>query len=307
MGKNLNSNLTKAKKEKNDEFYTQYVDVEKELSHYTAHFKDKVVYCNCDNPIESNFCKYFISNFEILGLKKLIVSCYVKDNLGCYLEYEGNEIIIKKFKSDGDFKSEECIELLKQADIVVTNPPFSLFREYVAQLVEYNKKFLIVGHQNAITYKGIFPLIKNNKLWLGIDNGGIKWFKVQNHYDIETKTRIKIEEGQKYFSMGSVIWFTNLNNIKQHTKVLLSKTYFGNEIEYPTYDNYNAIEVSKVANIPKDFKGNMGVPITFIDKYNSEQFEILKLGKSNDNKLLEINGKYPYARIIIKHKELINK
>jgi hypothetical protein len=208
--------------------------------------------------------------------------------------------------------------LLTQADIIVTNPPFSLFREYVAQLIEHDKKFLIIGNQNVITYKEIFKLIKENKLWAGVDNGGTKWFKVPDHYDIQTETRIKTVDGQKYFSMGSVFWFTNLDNRKRHEDIILYKTYYGNESEYPTYDNYDAIEVNKVANIPMDYKGFMGVPITFVDKYNPEQFEILGMASSagyneevvgipflgdKDARPL-INGKNTFARVIIRNRKI---
>ena len=236
------------------------------------------------------------------------------------LEYNGDkngdkipnpeEIGIHHLKGDGDFRSAESIELLKEADIVVTNPPFSLFREYVAQLVEYDKKFLILGHQNAIIYKEIFKYIKENKLWLGVDNGGTKWFNVSHHYDIETESRKKLENGKKYFSMGGIVWFTNLDNRKRHEDIILYKTYYGNENEYPTYDNYEAIEVSKVADIPMDFKGVMGVPITFIDKYNPEQFEILGIDRVLVEELtgkvsrFKINDKEIYARVIIKNKRI---
>src|SRR3989339_1150754 len=221
--KSSNKNLHQASKAKKDEFYTQLSDIEKELGHYKKHFKGKVVFCNCDDPRVSNFFHYFSNNFENLGLKKLIATCYKNQNAdlfsqnkvekAIYLEYTGdkngdkipelNEIGIKELKGDGDFRSEECIELLKQADIVVTNPPFSLFREYVAQLMEYNKKFLIIGNQNNFTYKEIFKLLKENRVWAGVDNGGTKWFRVPNNYDITTESRKKIENGQKFFSMGN--------------------------------------------------------------------------------------------------------
>lgn len=324
--KSLNNNLAKAKKNKNDEFYTQLVDIENELKHYKNHFKDKTVYCNCDDPRVSNFFHYFSYNFENLGLKKLITTCYKNQNMelfsqnsserAIYLEYNGDkngdkvpnptEIGIKLLKGDGDFRSPESIELLKQADIVVTNPPFSLFREYVAQLVEYNKKFLIIGDQNAIAYKEIFKLIKENKIWLGVDNGGTKWFQVPNHYNIKTESRKKTENGIQYFSKGSIVWFTNLDHDKRHEDLILYKTY--NEAEYPKYDNYDAINVDKTSDIPIDYKGAMGVPITFLDKYNPEQFEIIKSMASTtiDESSAGypfINGVRKYARIVIKHKE----
>ena len=324
--KSLNNNLAKAKKNKNDEFYTQLIDIENELKHYKNHFKDKTVYCNCDDPRVSNFFHYFSYNFENLGLKKLITTCYKNQNMelfsknnserAIYLEYNGDkngdkvpnptEIGIKLLKGDGDFRSPESIELLKQADIVVTNPPFSLFREYVAQLVEYNKKFLIIGDQNAIAYKEIFKLIKENKIWLGVDNGGTKWFQVPNHYNIKTESRKKTENGIQYFSKGSIVWFTNLDHDKRHEDLILYKTY--NEAEYPKYDNYDAINVDKTSDIPIDYKGAMGVPITFLDKYNPEQFEIIKSMASTtiDESSAGypfINGVRKYARIVIKHKE----
>jgi hypothetical protein len=281
-----------------------------------------------------------------LELKKLIATCYKNQNMdlfsdhksekAIYLEYNGDkngdnipnpeEIGIKQLKGDGDFRSQESIELLKQADIVVTNPPFSLFREYVAQLIEYDKKFLIIGNQNNLTYKEIFKLVKENKIWTGVDNGGTKWFKVPDHYDIETETRIKIENSQKYFSMGSVYWFTNLDLSKRHEDLILYKTYTPEK--YPKYDNYDAIEVSKVTEIPIDFKGAMGVPITFLDKHNPEQFEILGItDRENDSGLktkiytnndvpnpgdlnrrgaikIGDNYKSTYARLLIKNKKL---
>ncbi len=333
MAKSLNSTLRKAGKEKNDEFYTQLTDIEKELRHYKDHFRDKVVFCNCDDPRISNFFHYFSYNFEALGLKKLITTCYKNQNMdlfsehksekAIYLEYNGDknddripnpeEIGIIELNGDGDFRSAESIELLKQADIVVTNPPFSLFREYVAQLIEYDKKFLIVGNQNAITYRETFELLKANKIWLGIDNGGTKWFQVPDHYNINTKSRIKTENNKQYFSMGSVVWFTNLHNRKRNENLLLYKTY--NSTDYPKYDNYEAINVDKVADIPIDYKEIMGVPITFLDKYNPNQFELLGImntGEENTGiRHIDsahgrplVNGVEKYLRILIKSKEI---
>jgi hypothetical protein len=319
--KSQNSSLHKAKNSKKDEFYTQLNDIDRELKHYRSHFKDKVVYCNCDDPRISNFFHYFSYNFEKLGLKKLIATCYQNQDAdlfskndsdkAVYLEYNGDkngnnvpdptEIGIIDLKGDGDFRSEESIELLKQSDIVITNPPFSLFREYVAQLIEYEKDFLIIGHQNAITYKEIFKLIKKDKLWLGAENGGTKWFEVNEDYDIATESRKKIENGKKYFSMGNVVWFTNLDISKRHEDLILYKKY--DEEEYPKYDNYDGINVNKVAEIPVDFEGKMGVPITFLYKYNPSQFEIVKFRKGDDNKDLAINGKCPYFRILIQKKK----
>jgi hypothetical protein len=330
MAKSLNNNLKKAKAEKNDEFYTQLTDIEKEMRHYKDHFKNKTIFCNCDDPRISNFFHYFSYNFENLELKKLITTCYKnqdanlfsvhKSEKAIYLEYTGDkngdkipnpeEIGIHSLKGDGDFRSDESIKLLKQSDIVVTNPPFSLFREYVSQLIEHDKKFIIIGNQNNFTYKEIFKLVKENRIWAGVDNGGTKWFKVPNHYEIQTETRIKTENGEKYFSMGSVYWFTNLDTKKRHEDIILYKKYKGNENEYPTYDNYNAINVNKVADIPIDYKGLMGVPITFIDKYNPKQFEIIGIDRVLVEELtgkvsrFRINNKEIYARIIIKNKKL---
>ena len=292
MAKNGNSSLERAKKQKKDEFYTRLEDIERELAHYKQHFKGKTVLCNCDDPRISNFFHYFSYQFETLGLKRLITTCYKNQERDLFsqndseraiwLEYTGDkngnrvpdpeEIGIRYLKGDGDFRSEECIELLKQADIVVTNPPFSLFREYVAQLVKYDKKFLIIGGQNAAIYKEIFPLIQQNKLWLGYGCGDMA-FKVPASYE-ERETRFWIDEhGQKWRSLGNICWFTNLEIPKQNDEFVLWKEYTPEE--YPTYLNYDAIEVSKTSEIPKDYDGKMGVPITFLDKYNPEQFEIL--------------------------------
>jgi len=286
-----NKNLQKAKNSKKDEFYTQLSDIEKELKHYQQHFKDKVIYCNCDNPHISNFFYYFSYNFEKLGLKKLVTTCYKNQNMdlfnqndskrAIYSEYKGDnvqnpeKIGIKYLKGDGDFRSQETIELLKQSDIVVTNPPFSLFREYVAQLIEYNKKFVIIGHQNIISYKEIFKLIKDNKIWLGYGfNGGVAYFINPHYKDYATAGNHK--EGM--IRVSGVNWFTNLDINKRHEDLILYKKYYGNEEYYPKYDNYNAINIDKTKDIPMDYKGAMGVPITFMNKYNPEQFEIIALG-----------------------------
>jgi len=326
-----NKFLTNAKNAKNDEFYTILSDIEKELRHYKRHFKNKVVFCNCDDPRISNFFHYFSYNFEKLGLKKLITTCYKNQNMNLfsqhdteraiYLEYEGDknknnvpdteEIGIKQLKEDGDFRSKESIELLKQSDIVVTNPPFSLFREYVAQLMEYNKKFLIIGTWNAITYKEIFPLIKENKVWIGINsNRNFSGFIVPKHYPLDgTEARID-ENGNRVVSSNNTCWFTNLDNAKRHEELILYKKY--NPEEYPTYDNYNAIEVSKTNDIPIDYKGVMGVPITFMNKHNPEQFEIVGCSYSygepkgyhinGKDFSVSINGKQIYKRLFIKKK-----
>ena len=286
--------LKEAKKNKNDEFYTQLVDIESELQHYKTHFKDKRVYCNCDDARISNFFNYFAANFEKLGLRKLITSCYKKQEMDLLnfnieekekafsFEYTGTEKTtdIVHFKGDGDFRSAESIELLKQSDIVVTNPPFSLFREHVAQLVKYEKKFLIIGNINAITYKEIFKLIKENKAWLGINLGrGISGFIVPEHYELYgTEARID-EAGNRIVSPNNCLWLTNLDNFKRHEDIPLIKKYVGNETEYPKYDNYDGINVNKTKDIPLDYKGFMGVPITFLHKFNPDQFEIIKFRK----------------------------
>ena len=308
-----NTNLHSAKKAKNDEFYTQLTDIEKEMKHYKNFFKGKVVYCNCDDARESNFFKYFSMNFEFLGLKKLITTGYKEDGKGVVLIYEGDkngnrtvedsEIIVRELEGNGDFRSEECIEFLKECDVVVTNPPFSLFREYVAQLMEYEKKFIIIGNMNAITYKEIFPYIKNNELWLGATGIKDMSFKVPPYYEAR-ETRFWIDDnGQHWRSLGNGCWFTNVSHTRRNTPLDLFRTY--NETEYSKYDNYNAIEVSKVDNIPMDYNGVMGVPITFLDKYCPTQFEII--GIANNVRwigdfpcLTIIKGKKVYNRILIK-------
>ncbi len=327
---NKNKHLRKANKSKNDEFYTQLTDIEKELRHYKDHFKGKVVFCNCDDPRVSNFFHYFSNNFEHLGLKKLIATCYKNQNRdlfsthdserAIYLEYNGDrdgnkvpdpeEIGIKQLKGDGDFRSAESIELLKQADIVITNPPFSLFREYVEQLMEYDKKFLIIGNLNAITYKEIFKLIKENKIWLGqtLDGRNI-WFRIPDSYE----KFHKIEDGTKYAFVAGPVWFTNLDITKRHEDLILYKTY--NETEYPKYDHYDAINVDRTKNIPLDYEGAIGVPITFLNKYNPEQFEIIDglnrysildgpTEETRGKYLAQVNGKPIYVRVVIKNKRL---
>jgi len=290
MNKKLNKNLHKANVEKNDEFYTQLTDIEKETRHYKEHFKNKVIFCNCDDPEDSNFWNYFALNFEFLGLKKLVATHFETEKPSYKLEIINDinkdgkinkkDTIKTPLKQNGDFRSPECIEILKGADIVVTNPPFSLFREYISQLIEYKKEFLIIGNQNALTNKEIFELIKKNKIWLGVDNGGTKWFKVPSNYDIATESRKKIEDGRKFFSLGTIAWVTNLDNQKRHENLLLYKKY--NTKEYPNYKNYEAINVDKVKEIPMDYTGVMGVPLTFLGKYNPNQFEIIGQTHSGD-------------------------
>ena len=333
-----NASLQRAAKAKADEFYTQLPDIEAELKHYKEHFKGKKILCNCDDPFESNFFKYFAMNFNHLGLAKLTATSYVdspiaegqlplfevqglgvrqgegkkpyKMEISEVHDEDGNQAIdladveyllknqrntLSLLEGDGDFRSQECIELLKDADIVVTNPPFSLFREYVAQLVEFNKKFIIIGNKNSITYKEIFSLIKAGQLWLGYRNiNQDMWFIVPEDYDFE-----KVVDGKRLkHIMGC--WFTNLDTTKRHESLTFYRQF--DPRAYPQYDNYDAINVDKVAEIPYDFDGVMGVPITFLDKYNPDQFEIVKFRKGNDDKDLAIKGKTPYFRILIKRK-----
>jgi len=307
---NANRNLTKAKSAKNDEFFTQLSDIEKELKYYKNHFKGKIVFCNCDDPEYSNFWKYFELNFEHLELKKLIATHFHTDRKTYKLEIIGDinsdgkinkaDIIKTELNENGDFRSPECIELLKEADIIVTNPPFSLFREYIAQLMEYKKKFLVIGNMNAITYKEVFKYIKDNKLWLGAgkNDGRNIWYEVPKTYPIFHK-----EENNKFYAfVAGTVWFTNLTHSKRNEELILYKRY--NPSDYPEYDNYDAINIDKVKDIPVDYDGVMGVPISFLNKHNPEQFEIIRFRKGNDEKDLSVNGKCPYFRILIKHREL---
>ncbi len=353
-----NKSLHTAMKAKKDEFYTQLSDIENELRHYTQHFKEKTVLCNCDDPYESNFFKYFALNFNALGLKKLICTCYngspisqlelpfdnmmnengeiekvayvlelteVKDLTGDGATgLEDVRLFLKKnpplrLSGNGDFRSAECIALLKEADIVVTNPPFSLFREYVAQLIEYDKKFLIIGNQNAITYKELFPLIKDNKMWLGFHSGHTlfavpDYYEIPDFYDKGDKQKLRSngyivdENGKLWRNIGNICWFTNLDHNKRHEPLDLYKHYTPEE--YPKYDNYDAINVDKVSDIPCDYVGVMGVPITFLDKYCPEQFEIVEFRKGKDGRDLVYSRRsdrqtdrqtvQPYFRILIR-------
>ena len=334
-----NNILQAAKNLKDDEFYTTYESIEEELSHYYKHFKNKVVLCNCDDPFESNFCKFFLKNFNVLGLKRLIctsyynskiarkkfITCNKKDkvkriNYGYVLdvhhigegEVEFTDEYIERWlkevnpisvlEGDGDFRSEECIEFLKEADIVVTNPPFSLFKELVSLIYKFKKKFLVIGNQNAITYKEIFPLIQNNEAWVGYRFGEMK-FRVPND-SVPRKTRFWIDEtGQKWRSLGNAMWLTNLDIDKRYRKLELTKKY--NPEEYPCFDNYDAIYVRRVDDIPMDYTGIMGVPITIINKYDSEQFELIgeaNHGSDNEFDLFKpiVNNKYIFKRILIR-------
>jgi len=323
-----NRNLNRARAVKNDEFYTQLSDIERELTHYKDHFFGKVVLCNCDDPWVSNFFNYFSRNFEFLRLKKLIATCYKNQERDVFsrhdseraisLEYDGDrnqnrmpdpdEIGIKPLHGDGDFRSGECVALLRQADIVVTNPPFSLFREYVNQLIEHGKKFLILGSMNAITYKEIFRHVMVDKIWLGVNNGAKK-FGVPD----DAEKFSDIQNGKKIVNMGNVGWYTNLDVAKRHENLVLYKRYSPDE--YPRFDNYDAINVDKTKDIPANYAGVMGVPISFLDKYNPDQFEIIGLASGNIQGLAGIpssigrdgpyiNGKLKYGRIFIRHKQV---
>lgn len=327
-----NKSLRLANVAKNDEFYTQLSDIEKELKYYKEHFKDKVVLCNCDDPRVSNFFHYFSYNFNQLGLKNLITICYKSQNFdlfsqndsekAIYLEYKGDkngdrvpnpeEIGIKQLKGDGDFRSKECIELLKQADIVVTNPPFSLFREYVAQLIKYEKKFIIMGNMNSLHKKEIFNLLMENKIWTGYGFNLTCEFVLPDHY----QKWVRIENGKKFGKVPAITWFTNLDTHKRHETMILWKKYTSEE--YPKYDNLDAIEVGKVSEIPVDYFGMMGVPDTFLEKYNPDMFELIGIPTGNSGKTIGVTKNYrgrtdisltqngktscPYSRIIIKRK-----
>lgn len=295
MAKKANSNLAEAKKNKNDEFYTQWSDIEKEIMHYRDHFRDKVVYMNCDDPEESNFWKIFAQLFNEFGLMGLISTHYdpekptymlelTRDNVNDYINEDGTVnhgvLVRHPLEGNGDFRNAECIELLRRSDIVVTNPPFSLFREYVAQLMEYEKKFLIIGNQNAISNKDIFPLFKNNQLWFGISiSSGDREFRVPDSYPLEAAGSRVDEQGNKYIRVKGVRWFTNLTHRKRTYMLPLYAKQ--SEKNFPKYDNYDAINIDKVVDIPFDYRGVMGVPITFIDKFNPDQFEIITLVAGN--------------------------
>lgn len=332
----LNKNLGQARIAKNDEFYTQLSDIENELQHYAEHFKGKTVYCNCDDPTVSNFWKHFSLKFEWYGLKKLMATCYKNPNYDLfsdhtaersfYLEYLGDqndnripdpeEIEHRYLKGYGDFASMECIEFLREADIVVTNPPFSMFRKYVAQLIKYEKKFLIIGNMNAVTYKEIFPLIKSNQMWYGPSiSSGDREFGVPDDYPLTAASHRVDEYGNKYIRVKGVRWFTNLDHRKRHEKLPLYETY--SPKKYPHYDNYDAIEVSKTKEIPEDYPAVMGVPISFLDKYNPDQFEILGATESEGKGFSRglwnpqsgvaqatINGTRVYKRLFIRNKLL---
>lgn len=310
-----NNKLIVAKAKKEDEFYTQLTDIEKEMYHYREHFRGKVILCNCDDPKESNFWVFFAQNFEFLGLKKLMATHYVaggqsyKLTLDCDIDGDGridiNDTKKEPLQGDGDFRSLECIEILKEADIVVTNPPFSLFRAYIAQLVEFEKSFIILGNMNAATCKEVFPLFTANNVWFGPSiSSGDREFKVPTDYVLRTKTVRWNDNSDRFVKVNGVRWFTNLEHKRRKEDIILVNKYQGNEKLYPKYDNYDAIEVSKTQDIPRDYLGKMGVPISFLNKHNPDQFEILGLdryieGNSTPNKRFTIDGKEKYARIVI--------
>ena len=346
-----NAILNAANKVKNDEFYTQISDITKECSHYKEHFTGKTIFCNCDDPYESDFFKYFALNFNHLGLKKLLASCYIGSPIAntqlSLFDYENVENkttkhphrieitempegksnnerglplveyllrnkknALTRLQGDGDFRSPECIEMLKEADIIVTNPPFSLFREYIAQLIEYEKKYLIIGNVNAVSYKEVFPLFKDNKIWMGPSiHSGDREFLLPKHFVID-ENRINThnyrvdEKGNRYLRVMGIRWFTNLDVSTRHEELDLYKKYTPEE--YPHYDNYDAIEVSKVAEIPCDYDGAMGVPVSFLDKYNPDQFEIIgQTGVDIDvtKGRVYVHGKRLYSRILIRRKQ----
>ena len=351
-----------AKRNKADEFYTQLADIEKELRHYKGQFKDKIIFCNCDDPYESNFFKYFAMNFNYLGLKKLIATCYdsspiaytqlnlfgenksVPNNNRHPYKIEINEVqdynndgatdladveyllknkknLLTLLKEDGDFRSKECVELLKQSDIIVTNPPFSLFREFISLLSEYNKKFLILGNMNAITYKEVFPHLKENKMWAGYGFNMSMVYRSPYTNLLDANRKFVISKGynpdDNYIKVPAVNWFTNLETTKRNENLILYKKF--THEDYPKYDNYDAINVDKVSDIPYDYHGLMGVPITFLDKYNPQQFEIIDAinryalldvlntnddVKSRKSHTCNINGKATYFRLIIKRRDI---
>ena len=314
-----NANLHQAKKAKNDEFYTQLTDIEKEMYHYREHFRGKVIFCNCDDPTWSNFWRYFHLNFEFFGLKKLISTHYDPDHPTYKLEYTGgNDYDIEAgvrtdLKENGDFRSEECIELLKEADIVVTNPPFSLFREYVAQLMEYGKKFIIIGNMNAITYKEFFPLIKNDEVWVGYASmNQDMYFGITDEYKewvVKNKkegSAYKVIDGVVMGRLASACWYTNIDHPRRHEPLTIFRSYAAEPERYPKYDSYDVINVDKTADIPVDYDGVMGVPISFLDKYCPEQFEILGIANSarwiGYECLTIVDGKKTYNRILIRRR-----
>lgn len=320
--KRTNSNLHQAKRAANDEFYSRIEDVEAELYHYRTQFQDKTVYLNCDDPRWSAFWRYFALKFQELGLKRLIATHYTgvvdpgapsfmleilrdRDEDPATGKIGVDSGVQTALVGDGDFRSEECVELLRQSDIVVTNPPFSLFREYVAQLVEHEKQFVILGNPNGVTYKEIWPLVQANRLWWGVkSSGGTNMYLRATDERTAEVVATKPEgswwryiEGVPHIGVKTV-WFTNMDHARRHEELSLWKRYSAED--FPTYDNYDAINVNKVKEIPRDYDGVMGVPITFLDKWNPEQFELVGFRYGEDGKDLRVNGKTPYFRILVK-------
>ena len=334
-----NKKLNQAKADKNDEFYTQMPDIEAELGHYSAHFKDKVVFCNCDDPRVSNFVRYFMLKFKSLGLKRLIATCYKNQDIdlfskneseqAVYMVYDGawkgnmpdwDAIEIHPLKGDGDFRSDECISLLKQSDIVCTNPPFSLFRQYIGQLLEYKKQFLILGRMTAIHYKEVFPHILAGKVWMGVGFNLSMIYQTSYENTLEANKKFVRSKGydpdQNYIKVPAICWFTNLDHKKRHEELVLFRKY--KEEDYPKYTNFDAINVSELTEIPCDYSGMMGVPDTLLGQLNPNQFELIGLGSGNLGKEIGIEKNYrgrtdlaicvngvnkcPYSRIIVRLK-----
>lgn len=307
--------LEKAKKQKNDEFYTRYEDIENEVMKYRRSFKGKVVYLPCDDPAnkQSEFWSFFINNFDAFGLKKLIATHYDEDGKAYKIWIDGDtsgdgyiddsDALQEDLIGNGDFRSPECTAILNECDIVCTNPPFSMFREFVDWIFTAKKQFLIIGNNNAITYKEIFPLIKDNQMWVGYTANKTCAFRVGEGYTFDERITKQINDGNYYGKVPAITWFTNLPNTKRNEEMVLTASYYANPDAYPHYDNYDGINVDRLSQIPKDYEGAMGVPITIIDSYNPEQFEIIKFRKGDDGKDLRFNGKEPYFRVLIRRKK----
>ena len=307
--------LEKAKKQKNDEFYTRYEDIENEVMKYRRSFKGKVVYLPCDDPAnkQSEFWSFFVNNFDAFGLKKLIATHYDEDGKAYKIWIDGDttgdgyiddgDALQEDLIGNGDFRSPECTAILNECDVVCTNPPFSMFREFVDWIFTAKKQFLIIGNNNAITYKEIFPLIKDNQMWVGYTANKTCIFRVGEGYTFDDRITKQINDGNYYGKVPAITWFTNLPNAKRNEEMVLTASYYANPDAYPHYDNYDGINVDRLAQIPKDYEGAMGVPITIIDSYNPEQFEIIKFRKGDDGKDLRFNGKEPYFRVLIRRKK----
>ena len=307
--------LEKAKKQKNDEFYTRYEDIENEVMKYRRYFKGKVVYLPCDDPAnkQSEFWSFFINNFDAFGLKKLIATHYNEDGKAYKIWIDGDtsgdgyiddsDALQEDLIGNGDFRSPECTATLNECDIVCTNPPFGMFREFVDWIFTAKKQFLIIGNNNAIAYKEIFPLIKDNQMWVGYTANKTCIFRVGEGYAFDDRITKQINDGNYYGKVPAITWFTNLPNTKRNEEMVLTASYYANPDAYPHYDNYDGINVDRLSQIPKDYEGAMGVPITIIDSYNPEQFEIIKFRKGDDGKDLRFNGKEPYFRVLIRRKK----